>query len=78
MDDERRRIHEMVDQLPESQLATVAGLLENLFDDEPVTEEDRKMIAEGEAWLAAGGKCTTMEDLLAEYGLKLSDFPLKK
>lgn len=78
MADTRERVHALVDLLPPAQLQAVAGLLETMIDDEPVTEEERRLLAEGDAWLAAGGKCTSMEDVLAEFGLQPSDSPLKK
>ena len=46
-------------------------------DDEPVTEEDRRLFHEGQAWLNGGGQGTPMEDVLAEFGLNPGDFPLK-
>ena len=45
-------------------------------DDEPVTEEDRVRLREGQEWLARrGGKGIPMEEILDEFGLKLEDFP---
>ncbi len=79
MSDTRAHIHELVDLSPQAQLSAIEGLLKAMPDeDEPVTDEDRRIIAEGQAYIAARGKMTSMEDLLAEFGLKLSDFPLKK
>ena len=47
-------------------------------DDEPVIEEDRRRFQEGQAWFAQrDGKGIPMEDVLADFGLKLQDFPLK-
>jgi len=46
-------------------------------DDEVVTEEDRRRFHEGQSWFAQrGGKGIPMEDVLAEFGLRLEDFPL--
>jgi hypothetical protein len=48
-------------------------------DDEPITEEDVRRVREGEAWFAArGGKGIPMEEVLAEFGLTLEDFPLSE
>jgi hypothetical protein len=45
-------------------------------DDEPVTDEDRRRFHEGQAWFAErGGQGLPMEDVLADFGLKLEDFP---
>ena len=44
---------------------------------EPVTEEDRRRLSEGQAWfLERGGKGISMEDVLSEFGLKADDVPL--
>ncbi len=77
MGDTRDHLHELIDQLPPSQLPAVAGLLEAMLD-EPVTEADRQRFIDAQAYFAAGGKGTPMEEVLAEFGLKLSDFPLQK
>jgi hypothetical protein len=53
----------VLDYIPEAQLASVVGMLEKMldplslallnapFDDEPVTEEEAREIAEAEEWL---------------------------
>jgi hypothetical protein len=46
-------------------------------DDEPITDEDRGCVREGEAWFAQrGGKGIPMEEVLADFALTLEDFPL--
>jgi hypothetical protein len=79
MADTRERVHELVDLLPPEHLSAAAGALEAMLhaDDEPVTDEDRRRIAEAQALIAAGDKGTSMEDFLAEFGLTLDDFPAK-
>jgi hypothetical protein len=48
-------------------------------DDEPVTEEDRRRLDNGHAWFEGrGGKGIPIEEVLAEFGLKVEDFPLNK
>jgi len=48
-------------------------------DDEPVTEEDRRRLREGRAWLEQrGGKGIPMEDVLADFGLTMDDFPVDR
>jgi hypothetical protein len=90
MSDTRQHVHELIDRLPPTQLSAVAGLLEAILDpvaralanapvdDEPATEEDRQRFHEGQAWFAQrGGKGIPMEEVLAEFGLKLEDFPVR-
>lgn len=78
--DTKQHAHELVEQLGPGQLAAVVHLLEVLIQEhEPVTEEDRRRFHEGQAWFAErGGKGIPMEDVLAEFGLKVEDFPLSK
>lgn len=47
-------------------------------DGEPVTEEERRLILKGKAALARGERGTSMEEVLAEFGLTMDDFPLKR
>ena len=49
------------------------------YDDERVTEEDRRRFHEGQAWFAQrDGKGIPMEEVLADFGLTPQDFPLNK
>ena len=80
---EKYHAHELIERLPESQIATAIRFLEFMLldpvaravatappDDEPVTEQDRSRIHAGQAWFAQrGGKGMPMEDVLAEFGL---------
>jgi hypothetical protein len=62
MSDTRQHAHELIDHLPETQLSTAVGLLEKILDpatlallnapidDEPLDEQDRAAIAEGDEW----------------------------
>ncbi len=85
---EKDRAHELIDRLPPSEVPTAVRFLEFMLldpvarsvatappGDEPVIEEDRRCIAEGEASLAQGRKGTPMEEVLAEFGLTMDDFP---
>jgi hypothetical protein len=80
MSDTREQVHELVDRIPPSQLPAVAGLLKAMLDDEESEFDaaDHQRLRECEARIAAGEKGTSMEDFLAEFGLKLTDFPLEK
>ena len=77
MSDTRQHVHELIDQLPPTQLSALARLLEAMLDpvanapidDEPVNEEDRRRFKEGLKQFAEGErKGVAMEDVLAEFG----------
>jgi hypothetical protein len=76
----REPAHQLIDRLPETQLSALVGLLESIIDpvaaalrnapldNEPVTEEDRRRLREGQAWFAErGGKGISTEEFLAEF-----------
>jgi hypothetical protein len=62
MSDTRQRAHELIDHIPEAELSTAVGLLEKILDpvtaallnapidDEPLDEDERAAIAEGDEW----------------------------
>ena len=48
-------------------------------DSEPLTEAEKQAIRRSEAWFEQnGGKGIPMEEVLAEFGLSMKDFPLDK
>jgi hypothetical protein len=81
--------HELIERLPDSQIATAVRFLEFMLldpvaravatappDEEPVTEQDRQRFLNGQAWFRKrSGKGIPMEDVLAEFDLKPEDFP---
>lgn len=75
----KSQAHALVDRVPPEQLDAAIQLLTNLIsppvDDEPITADDRRRIAEGRAALARGEQGLPMEELLAEFGLTIDDFP---
>lgn len=74
------KANEMLGQLDQGRLTAVVHLLEAMLeeDDEPVTEQDIRDVEEGREWFAArGGRGIPMEEVLADFGLTLDDFPLK-
>ena len=78
---ELEQAHALLDRLPLAKLGVVRSLLAVMVDDddEPVTDEDRRRIHEGQAWFAQrGGKGIPTDDVLADFGLKPEDFPLNK
>jgi hypothetical protein len=86
---EKQHAHQLIEQLPDSQIETAVRFLEFMLldpvargaatalpDDEPATEEDRRRFHDGQAWFRKrGGRGIPMEDVLAEFGLKAEDFP---
>jgi len=81
---DRQYAHQLLDRLDAGQFTAVSRLIEVMvdpvaralaaapLDDEPLTEEDIRRIREAQA----EGQCgTSMEDVLAEFGLTLEDFP---
>jgi hypothetical protein len=83
----REHVYELIDRLPPAKLPAVAGILEALLDtsasapvdDEPITDEDIRCVREGRAWFAKrGGNGIPMEEVLADFGLTLDDFPIDK
>ncbi len=88
---EKHHAHELIERLPDSQIATAVRFLEFMLldpvartvatappDDESVTEQDRRRFHDGQAWFAQRGGGIPMENVLAEFGLKSEDFPLDK
>jgi hypothetical protein len=80
---QREHAHKMIDQLPETQLAALVGLLETIvdpvaaalraapFDDEPETEEEKQAAAEARQWLKKnGGKGVPHGGAMRRLGLE--------
>lgn len=82
MSETRQRAHEVIDYVPEAKLSAAIELLKKMldpvsltllnapFDDEPVTEEEQREIAESEEWLKQnGGKGIPHEEAMRRLGL---------
>jgi len=77
---DKEHAYELIDRLPPTQLSAVVGLLEAMldpvsraianapFDDEPVTAEEEKSLAEAREWLKHN-KAIPHEQVLAELGI---------
>lgn len=77
--DTRQHVHDLIDQLPPTQLAAVEGLLSVMVDpvahsirnapanDEPVTEEEAAALRRSEEWFRHN-KGIPMEEVLADLG----------
>jgi hypothetical protein len=87
---EKRQAHELIDRLDETQMAAVVRFLEFMMmdpvsqsmaaaslEEEELSDETRQAIHRSEAWFRErGGKGIPMEEVLADFGLTLDDFPL--
>ena len=81
----KQHAHELIDRMAPGQLSAVVGLMEILldpvarslanapFDDEPVSEEEARDIAEGRASYARG-EVVSNDEVLADFGLTAEDF----
>jgi hypothetical protein len=88
---EKDHAHELIERLPDWQIATAVRFLEFMLldpvrralatappDDEPVTEQDRQRLYDGQGRFAQHGKGIPMEEVLAEFGVKSEDFHIDK
>jgi len=85
MSDTRQHAHELIDRMPEVQLSALVGLLETIVDpvsaalcnapieDEEISEEEERAVAEAREWLKHN-KPIPHEEVLAEFGLTAEDF----
>ena len=90
MTSEKQQAHELIDRLDDSQINAALRLLESMVlhisscrsdepavDEEHLSDETRQAIDSSETWFRErGGKGIPMEEILAEFGLTLEDFPL--
>jgi hypothetical protein len=86
---EKQQVHELIERLAPSQVHAVRGLLEVMvdpvarsianapIDDEPLTPEEEQALDRADASLK-DNKGISHEEVLAEFGLTMSDFPLKQ
>jgi hypothetical protein len=78
--DEKQHAHELIDRMAPGQVTAVVGLLEMIldplahtlasapYDDEPVTPEEEKALAEAREW-SKHNKAIPHEHVLAELGI---------
>ena len=82
---DRENAHELIDRLPEAQVSALVGLMETMvrpvvaslrnapLEDETISEEEERAVAEARQWLK-NNKAIPHEEVLAELGLTLADF----
>jgi hypothetical protein len=84
VDQERQQAHAYLDRLPPAQLSAVRALLETMlepaaalagvpFEDEEISEEEERAVAEAREWLKPN-QPIPHEQVLAEFGLTMADF----
>jgi hypothetical protein len=72
MSDTRQHVHELIDQLPPTQLTAVEGLLEAMIhDDDDLTEEDRHAVAASREYFQKGGTGIPFEQVVADLGFTM-------
>jgi len=72
------RAHELIGQLPPQKLAVVVQLMKVMLDDDSdgeLTAETRQRLLESKAYFDNGGQGVPMEEVLADFGLTMADFP---
>ena len=81
----KQQAHELIDRISTAQASAVVGLLEAMLDpvsvalanapmdDEPVSEEEARDIAESGAAYARG-EVVSNDEVLADFGLTAADF----
>ena len=86
---EKQHAHELIERIPGSQISTVVRFMEftlldpvsrslatSPIDDEPLTEDEIRATEASREWFRHN-KGIPHEEVLAEFGLKPGDFPLK-
>jgi hypothetical protein len=77
---DKQYAHDLIDQLPAEQIPATISFLKSMLrgavDDEPLTEGDVQRYREAKAALSNPEKWVSMEEVLADFGLTMDDFPL--
>ena len=90
--EDKQHVHQLIERLEPGQLPMAARFIEFLLldptqrsaaiaplDDELVTVEEAAAIQRSEAWFEQNhGNGIPMEEVLADFGLTMEDFPLKQ
>jgi len=79
---QREQAHAWRDRLPPAKLGAVYKLLEVMIeendDGDLLTEETIHRLRESQAEFTSGAECVSMEEVLADFGLTMADFPIKE
>ena len=72
---DKQRAHQLLDRLDPGQLAAVQQLLEVMVhpaaDEEPLTEHDRRTVAQSREWFEKDPEGTPFEQVVAECGFTM-------
>jgi hypothetical protein len=77
MSDAREHVHNLINRLPDEQLAAISDILETMLQPgkEEIGEDEERAVAEARQWLRDnGGKGIPHEEVLGDFGLTLDDF----
>jgi len=75
------KAHELIGQLRPGRLAAVVHVMEAMLDEDDegeLTEVTRQRLLESKAYFDNGGQGVPMEEVLADFGLTMADFPPNK
>jgi hypothetical protein len=76
---DKQHVHQLLDQLGPGQLAAVVQLLEVMIhpaaeeEEEPLTEEDRRAVAQSREWFAKNPEGIPFEQVVAECGFTMDE-----
>lgn len=72
---DRQQAYSLLNQLSPDQLSAVRQLLEkSVTAPELISDDEERAVAEAREWRKNGGKPIPHEELLADFGLTMSDF----
>jgi hypothetical protein len=72
---DKQQAYALLNQLSPDQLSAVRELLEKIVTaPEPISDDEELAVAEAREWRKNGGKPISHEELLADFGLTMSDF----
>jgi hypothetical protein len=87
---DKQHAHDLIERLAPNQVPAAIGMLESLLDpvaraianapvdDEPETEDERRVVAKSKAWFKKrGGEGIPHAEVLAEFGLAPDDLKNK-
>jgi len=72
---DKQQAYALLNQLSPDQLSAVRELLEKIVTPpERISDDEERAVAEAKDWRKNGGKAISHEELLADFGLTMSDF----